>query len=193
MTGTQRHIHGCGRTDAGVHSSGFRFHIKVQEAFAYDPIFRLNKMLPDAIAVHDYKKVPPDFHAQHSAKWRTYVYRIHGKKNPFLNDFSAYYPTKNLSLLRMQELLPLLMQYKEYRAFCKRPDIYKSTQCQIKSATLDYYPETDELALTVTANRFLRGMMRILVANILEVGYNNLSIQSFEECLKTGQRPPFFK
>jgi tRNA pseudouridine38-40 synthase len=183
----------CGRTDAGVHARHFFCHLVVENAFDFDPVFRLNKMLPNDICIYDFLEVSREVHAQHGAISRTYEYFIHTKKDPFLSEISAYYSKKNLDLEKMKKAAELISEASDFKAFCKQPDLYKNTQCIISNAEIKQLESKQQIRFRITANRFLRGMVRILVGNILEVGYGKLELHEFENCLKNGIRPAFFK
>lgn len=180
---------GCGRTDAGVHASQFYCHIKLSKPFSFDPVFRLNKMLPDDIIIYEFIEVEGRCHAQHDAVSRTYTYRIHTKEDPFISELSSYYTGRGLDLTLMQQAANVIPNYTDFRSMCKHPDFYKTTQCHISSVTLTGNKDLTNLTFTITSNRFLRGMIRLLVGNLLQVAYKKMSVQQFENCLKTGERP----
>ena len=193
MLGKKINCIGCGRTDTGVHASQFFCHIKVDREFEFDLVFRLNKMLPDDIAILGFIPVGREAHAQHDAISRTYTYRIHNQKDAFLSEFSSFYPKENMDVDAMQKAVAPLPHYTDYRSFCKQPNLYKSTICNISEATLVVGKNSGSLVFKITADRFLRGMVRLLIGNILEVGYGNLALPDFDECLKTGKKLPRFK
>lgn len=193
MLGYKVNCIGCGRTDAGVHASQYFCHIKVEEDFDYDPVFRLNKMLPDDIAIHDCIKVGWNVHAQHDAVSRTYTYHIHTVKDAFLSEVSAFYPKENMDTGSMQTAVGLLKNYRDFRSFCRQPGLYKTTICELTVADLKLDNQGESLTFTFTADRFLRGMVRYMVGQILEVGYDRAGLGDFENCLKTGQAPARFK
>lgn len=189
MLGYRVNCIGCGRTDAGVHASQYYCHIKVEEDFGYDPVFRLNEMLPDDIAVHGCLPVGWNVHAQHDAISRTYTYRIHTKKDAFLSDVSAYYTKENMDVGNMEKAVGLLAGSRDFRSMCRQPGLYKTTVCDLSEARLEVAADGGRLTFTFTADRFLRGMVRILVAQVLEVGYGRLELEELERCLRTGQAP----
>jgi tRNA pseudouridine38-40 synthase len=193
MTGTKINCIGCGRTDAGVHASQYFCHIKVEENFSYDPVFRLNKMLPDDIAIHEFIPADWDLHAQHDAVSRTYNYRIHTVPDAFLSDLSAFYTQENLDVERMQAAIKILTLQRDFRSMCRHPELYKTTICDLTEARLPVFANGKRLEFTFTADRFLRAMVRILVGQILQIGYGRLRLEAFENCFKTGQPPARFK
>ena len=176
-------ILGCGRTDAQVHANQYFFHLDVKKEWDFDLIFRLNKMLPEDIAVYDIIQVADDAHAQHSATKRTYDYFIHTYKDPFLNRFSSFYPDKKLQLDKMKAAASLLPKYKDYKAFCKSPDKYDHTECLVTAAQLFSESKGDKLRIQISSNRFLRGMIRAIVAKLLKVGKGEINLDEFENLL----------
>lgn len=180
-------ITGCGRTDAGVHASQFFFHLDVEEPWRFDVVSRLNKTLPPDIAVFDCMPVEPDHHARHSATHRTYDYFIHTSKDPFLHEISALYEEKKLRLDDMQRAVLLLTRYSDFLAFCKTPADYKHTVCRVSSAALFADSRGHRLRLQLSADRFLRSMVRVIVGRLLDVGRGKLSIDQLEHHLATGQ------
>ncbi len=193
MVGEKISCIGCGRTDAGVHASQFICHIRVDKEFNFDPVFRLNHILPDDISIFDFIEVDPSAHAQYDAIWRTYTYHIHLEKNAFLSEVSSIYPKENLDIAEMKKAVALLLLHNDFKAMCKQPHLYKTTICKMKEARLEANENANRIKIVLTANRFLRGMVRLLVGHILEVGYGRMSLQAFENCLKTGERSPYFK
>ena len=183
-------ILGCGRTDAQVHANQYFFHLDVKNEWDFDLVFRLNKMLPEDIAVYDIIQVSDDSHAQYSATKRTYDYFIHTCKNPFLNRFSTYYPERDLALDKMQTALSLLTKHRDYKAFCKTPDKYEHTNCRITSAQLFSDKKGDKLRIQISSNRFLRGMIRAITAKLLKIGSVELSLNEFENILSASQFQP---
>ena len=200
MIGETIVVIGCGRTDAGVHASQYFLHFYAPFVFdqpvagqaGFDAKFRLNKMLPTDIAIFDVLPMEGRVHAQYGPISRTYDYYIHFNKDPFLQDRSSYYPSEEegFDLLAMKEAVGLLTQYNDYRAFCKQPDLYEHTICEVSVANLWISPNGEKLKFQVTANRFLRGMIRFIVGRLVEIGKGRLTVDQFEHGLKTLE---FFK
>ena len=187
---------GCGRTDAEVHASQYFFHIDVSNKWDFDLLSRLNIMLPRDIAIFDILEVSENSHAQFDAISRTYDYYIHTYKDPFLNELSALYVEQNLDLSIMQTAANLLKNYNDFRAFCLTPDKGTTTICNITEANIFCDKNGDKIRFQFTSNRFLRGMVRIIVRMLLEIGKGKLSIDEFENYLiskeiKTEQKLAF--
>ncbi len=174
---------GCGRTDAQVHASQYFFHMDVEKEWNFDLQFRLNKMLSEDIALFDIIPVEGYPHAQRDAIRRTYDYFIHTYKNPFLYGLSSYYAIENLDLGKMKEATELLTKYTDYSSFCKSPDKNPSNTCYISSAQLYTDKNGDKLRFQISSNRFLKGMVRIIVMKLLEVGTGEITLEEFESYL----------
>lgn len=187
---TNTFIVGCGRTDAGVHASQFLFHLDVKNDWQGDLKFKLNKALPDDIAVYDIIRVDDKAHAQFHATERTYDYHIHTRKTPFLSEISSLYEEK-IDPEKMKIAAAILTQYQDFRAFCKTPDKHNNTICHIKSTELFVDESGEKIHFQITSNRFLRGMIRIIVDRLVEVGKGNWSIDKFEYHLNSKERPQF--
>jgi tRNA pseudouridine38-40 synthase len=180
---------GCGRTDAQVHASQFFFHVDIKEEWDYDILFRVNKMLPDDIAIFEIIPVEDLAHARFDATQRTYDYFIHTYKDPFLTNLSSFYLERSLNLDEMKRAVMLLCRYNDYRALCKTPSSYKTTICNVTSATLFADAYGDKIRFRISANRFLGRMIRIIVAKLLDIGRGELSVDEFENYLASGLTP----
>ena len=177
-------IYGCGRTDAGVHSSQYVMQINIDKAPAFDLKFRLNKNLPDDIAIFDIIEVNDDQHCRYHAEARTYDYFIHWKKDPVLLRHSSFYEDLVLDFDLMKKAAALILETKDFRPLCKQPDIYDNTLCHIMNCALFVNEEQGRLRFTITANRFLRGMVRFCVYFLLEVGSGEMTLETMDKILK---------
>jgi tRNA pseudouridine38-40 synthase len=186
-------IMGCGRTDAQVHASQYFFHLDVMEAWDFDLLYRLNKLLPPDIAVFEIIPVKDNQHARFDAMQRTYNYFIHTYKDPFLNGGSALYMERNLDIDKMKEATAVFMKYNDYMAFCKTPAKYKHTLCNLTAATLFTDANGDKIRFEISANRFLSRMVRMMVGALLDVGRRKFSIAELEHHLISKVHPEFIK
>ena len=182
-------ILGCGRTDAGVHASQYFFHTDFAQPLRNDLLFVLNKTLPADIAVFDILPVADNLHARFSAKTRSYDYFINWVKDPFLKQQSVWYSHRDLNLEAMQAAVALLSQHNDYAAFCRQPELHNTTICNVQQAALYTANQGTRLRFHITANRFLRGQIRILVRKLMDIGMGKFSVDAFAEALHTGQRP----
>lgn len=183
-------INGCGRTDAQVHASQYVFHADLPDVeYAFDLVSRLNRNLPTDIAIFDVMPVHDRAHARFDATARTYDYFLHTSKDPFLQGSSALYYDQDLDLKSMQAAVALLPAYDDYYAFCKSPEGFAHTICRVNSAHLWRNRTGERLRFQITANRFLTGMIRIIVGRLLEIGRGRMSVEAFETHLRTKQTP----
>ena len=182
-------VNGCGRTDAGVHASQFFFHADLPESKGFDLLLRLNQNLPPDIAIFDILPVHEGAHARFDAVERTYDYFIHTYKDPFLHMGSAYYGERPLDLVSMKAAVAVLPRYDDYYAFCKSPASFEHTICRVSAARLWVDKSGERLRFQITANRFLTGMIRIIVGRLLEVGTGRMDVETFERHLRDRQTP----
>ena len=177
-------IYGCGRTDAGVHASQYIIQVNLDETPLFDLKFRLNKNLPSSIAIFEIIEVTQDQHCRHDAIERTYDYFIHWNKDPALLNFSSFYDGLKLDFNLMKKAAALILNTKNFKAVCKQPDTYdNNTLCKISKSELFVNEQQGRLRFTITGNRFLRGMVRICVFFLLEVGTGNMTLEEFEDIL----------
>lgn len=182
---------GCGRTDAGVHASQYFFHTDMDDVKDIDLLFVLNKNLPDDIVVYDFFPVEGWPHAQKDALFRTYDYFIHNEANPFLNDISTFYPIEQINCEKIEQAVELIPSFNDFRGFCKTPDRHAHTLCDVKSVIFKMDHKKGRMHFQFSANRFLKGMVRLLVGNLLEVGQNRMSVETFKHHLASGEPPKF--
>lgn len=180
-------LHACGRTDAGVHASQFFCHTVIEKKWNFDAIFRINKMLPNDIRVYEFIPVAPTANAQLDVTARTYDYYIHTTNNPFIAELSTLYLMEKPALEKMQTAANLLTVYRDFRSFCKQPDLYPNTLCEVSFASLTIDANQTRLRFRITANRFLRAMIRMIVGNLVKIGRKELTLAEFEEQLKSPQ------
>ena len=186
-------IVGCGRTDAQVHASQFFFHMDAEQPWDFDLLFRLNHLLPDDIAVFDIIPMDGLQHARFDATERSYDYFIHTYKDPFLSGFSSLYIQKYWDVANMQRAARMLLNYNDYRAFCKMPDRNEHTICNVSEAAIFIDSTGDRLRFRITANRFLGRMVRIIIGKIIDIGAGRLSVDGFEAHLIDPQLPQVIK
>jgi len=179
-------ITASGRTDAGVHCEQQFFHADIAEAIERtDLIHKMNSFLPHDIAILDIRSVKPDAHARYDATERSYVYRITRRKDPFTVGH-AWYFFKPLNVSLMNEAAALLPGIQDFQCFSKVKTDVNNFICDIKRAS---WQETgDRLEFHITANRFLRGMVRAIVGTLIDVGQGKTSIEKFREILSTRDR-----
>ena len=184
---------GCGRTDAGVHASGYIAHIDIPDALPVSFLAKINFALPEDIAIHRAWEIERGLHAQFSAINRTYHYHLHTRKSPFVRHHSTllHDGTEKLDWDAMQAAADYLLDHSEYKGCCKVPEKHDSTICQISEAQLVRHGEHD-WCFQITGNRFLRGMVRLLVAQLINIGTGKDKVADFKARLQAGERPDHF-
>nr|MBC7613056.1 tRNA pseudouridine synthase A [Pseudopedobacter sp.] len=173
-------INGCGRTDAKVNASQFFFHADIDQDCDATFFFRLNKSLPEDIAVFDILPMVGLPHARFDAIQRQYDYFIHTCKDPFLTDCSSQYLGLAMDLEKLKSATALLLKYNDYRPFCTSPDKNDHTVCHVSKAEWLISANEQRLRFQISSNRFLSKMIRILVGQLLKVGIGKLSLIEFE-------------
>ena len=182
-------IVGCGRTDAGVHASQFFFHVDVDQPWEFDMLFRLNKVLPDAIAVFDIIPMDGLQHARFDATQRSYDYFIHTYKDPFLSNGSSLYLLPDLNLEAMKTATALLPHFNDYRNLCLTPADQDNTICYVTEARWFISESGDRMRFHISANRYLSRMIRIIVGQLLKIGTGALAVAEFESYLRCETAP----
>jgi tRNA pseudouridine38-40 synthase len=175
-------VTGAGRTDTGVHASFFVAHFDAENLpfDAEDMVYKLNRFLPEDISLHRIRMVLPEAHARFSALSRTYRYFISRNKDPFLADTSFRYLLP-LHMEKMNEAASLLLKYTDFTSFSKLHTDTKTNLCGVTEA---YWEQKDhQLVFTITADRFLRNMVRAITGTLLEVGKGKLSVEGFEKII----------
>jgi tRNA pseudouridine38-40 synthase len=182
-------IVGCGRTDSRVHAGQFFFHADIVSSWDFDLLFRLNKNLPNDIAVFDVFPMEGQPHARLDATTRTYDYFIHTYKDPFLSHVSALYAEPSLKMVNMSRAVALLTRYNNYASFCKNAAMHRTTICQVDKAALYTNEKGNRIRFHISANRFLRGMVRIIANKLVQIGKDEMSIEEFERYLSALETP----
>jgi tRNA pseudouridine38-40 synthase len=178
---------GAGRTDTGVHASGYVAHFDSEQIITDDKklVFKLNKILPKDIAVYEVKRVADDFHARFDAVSRTYEYSIVQFKDPF-SVGRSYFVINELDVDALQKASNLLYNHKNFKSFSKvKTDVY-TFDCEIKKAV--WHQRGYHLVFEISANRFLRNMVRAIVGTLVEVGLNKISVDDFNEIILAQDR-----
>lgn len=179
-------IVGSGRTDAGVHCAQQFFHVDIEKEFSPSNLQqRLNSFLPKDIAIQGIQRVKEDAHARYDAFERSYEYRITLAKDPLLIGL-AYYFFKPLNMANMNRAAALLRGEHDFECFSKVKTDVNHFICDIKKAKWER--NGNLLVFHITANRFLRGMVRAIVGTLLDVGTGKITLEDFEHILKSKDR-----
>jgi len=178
---------GSSRTDKGVHAQQNFAHFDAINPLPDKFIWRINFMLPGDIVVKNIFPVDNKCNARFDAIGRTYEYILSYRKNPFNSEFSCYYPYTEISIDKLNEVAQLLFKHTDYMAFSKKHTQVKTSICYISHAEWRHNKVDGELVFRVSANRFLRGMVRGLVATMIQAGRGRISAEDFEKIIMTRQ------
>ena len=191
--------HGAGRTDAGVHARGMVAHVEIPiEEF---PLFfkegaasmsdhaggfpkllmAINATTAEDIAIRDLRPVADDFHARHSALTREYRYAIKRERTAIDRHF-VWAIRRDVDFEKLAASAVILPGEHDFTSFSKRTSDVKHYRCIVESARWEFHGTT--FALTIRANRFVRGMVRALVGAMVQVGQGSLTLKEFETLLR---------
>jgi tRNA pseudouridine38-40 synthase len=179
---------GCGRTDTGVHAKFFIAHIELDHSIELEcteVIYRLNRILPKSIAVQDCYSVAEDAHARFSAISRSYAYFITTVKDPFSVD-RMWELRESLNITAMNEAANSLLGEHDFSCFSKSNTQTETNLCKVSEAYWEEHPHG--LVFLISANRFLRNMVRAVVGTLVEVGREKLSLSDFQAVLASKDR-----
>lgn len=182
-------IMGCGRTDAGVHASKYFFHADLTDQIAKDKLlYKLNRMSDDHLAFYAILKVKKDAHTRFDAHHRSYVYHLTTNKNPF--NISYYLEdSRKFDLEKLNQAALILLDYKAFYPFCKSHADVKTYNCNITRSEW-IHTEENTFEYHVSANRFLRGMVRLVVGMCLNYMNDLISLEEIKEALEKQVRLP---
>ena len=180
-------IVGAGRTDTGVHAKQMTAHFEadLSEEIEENLPYLLNRFLKENIVIHRIDKVNPDAHARFDATARTYEYHLGFQKNPFKQQL-YYYFHQPLSLEKMNEAAQILLEYEDFEAFAKTHSDVKTFLCNITKARWE--SNADGAIFTITANRFLRKMVRAIVGTLIEVGTGKIAVEDLHKIIQSKNR-----
>ena len=177
---------GAGRTDTGVHAKQMFAHFDVHEEAKDQIVYKLNSILPNDIVIHKLFEVESEKHARFDAVLRSYEYKIWLGRNPFLLDFSWQIHSQKLNIDAMNEACRILLKHTDFQSFSKVKTNVYTYNCDIFEA---YWKlKNEELTFYISANRFLRNMVRAIVGTMVDVGLGKISVQDFEDIINSKNR-----
>tara|TARA_R110002096_G_scaffold238027_9_gene429394 strand:- start:8363 stop:9109 length:747 start_codon:yes stop_codon:yes gene_type:complete len=183
---TDIELTGAGRTDAGVHATEMIAHFDAAKIDDLDLfLHKLNGVLDEDIAIFDIRETVADFHARFDAVSRTYHYQINFLKDPFVKEFS-YYLKNQPDIEKMNQAALHLIGTKDFSCFSKAHTQTHTNDCEIIHAS--WALSEGVLAFEITANRFLRNMVRAIVGTLLEVGEGKRSVESITDLIASKDR-----
>lgn len=178
---------GCGRTDTGVHAYHYVLHVDLEGVVDFNHlIFKLNRILPESIVIHSMKEASENFHARFSATSRTYRYFINRKKDPFKQGVSWTF-LQDLDFEAMNQAGERLLGTKDFTSFSKVNTDTKTNICTVSKAKWVKVDETNYY-FEITADRFLRNMVRATVGTLLEIGLGKKAPESILTILEAKDR-----
>ncbi|MFW6019214.1 MAG: tRNA pseudouridine(38-40) synthase TruA [Bacteroidales bacterium] len=167
---------GAGRTDAGVHAVNFIAHtdMDLNGLAMKDFIFKMNRFLPPSIVLHNLYRVNNDAHARFDAIKRSYTYYINREKDPFFNDFAHVFLAP-LDLEKMNEAAKFIEGTHDFSSFARSGTDVNNYICDVKQAF--WVAESKRFVFYITADRFLRNMVRAIVGTLIDVGRGHIAIK----------------
>ncbi len=183
-------VMGCGRTDTGVHARTYFAHINCKNTDLTENIshwvYKLNTVLPSDISIFSIQKVKDDAHARFDATARTYHYYLHQHKNPFIENLS-WYQHGFIDFELMNRACEILLETTDFTSFSKVNTQTKTNICHLSEAKWEQLNET-EWCFAITADRFLRNMVRAIVGTLLLVGRNKITLSDFKKIIEDQNR-----
>ncbi len=179
-------IVGAGRTDTGVHAKQMFAHFDSEtEIDRKQLVNKLNSFLPKDIAVFNIVKVSDEAHTRFDATKRTYEYHIHNQKDVFENEGSWFYQNP-LDIEKMNHACSILFKHNDFECFSKTNTDVKTFNCIIFEA--NWKQNDNKLVFTISADRFLRNMVRAIVGTMINVGIGKISLSDFQKIIESKNR-----
>lgn len=181
---TEIKVVGCGRTDTGVHASQYFLHFDFTGELPHRFINRINQFLPKDIAIRRIFEVDQEAHARFDAQKRSYEYHIVFDKAPFeIETAWYYYMAKKLDLKKLNEAANLLLKYEDFFPFCKTNHDALTMKCNLQKCEWVRDEKNGRLVFHISANRFLRGMVRLIVGMCINVAIGKLSLEKVKKAM----------
>lgn len=180
---------GCGRTDTGVHARQFFLHFDYERPLDPSLLYKLNRIIHPGIAFYSIFPVEQHADARFDAFYREYQYHITWKKNPFLQGLVTHLPRAHrLELALLNEAARTLLDYEDFFPFCKTGSDARHTLCTLSKAEWTVCETDDQLVFYIGANRFLRGMVRLIVGMCINVARGRITVEELRLALETKTR-----
>ena len=178
-------IVGAGRTDAGVHARQLFAHCDITTVQEEELVYKLNSLLPRDIVVNGLYRMKPEAHARFDAMSRSYEYHLIQQKDPFAFDM-AYLVKRELDLRLMNKAAEILLEYEDFKCFSRSRTDVKSYKCKITSAFWEH--KNNRLIFYITADRFLRNMVRAILGTLLDVGIGKTEVEKLHDIIESKNR-----
>lgn len=167
---------GSGRTDTGVHAMSQVAHFDFNGNIIENFLYRINSLLPSDISINSINRVKENISARFDAISREYIYKIHIKKSPFLNDYSYYYK-RDIDIELLNKACDIIKKFKNFQTFSKVKTDVNNYNCNVSYAAIE--KENNSYFFKVTSNRFLRGMVRAIMGTLFEINENKIELEFF--------------
>ena len=177
---------GAGRTDTGVHAQQMFAHFDTPKELSQEYLYKFNSILPNDIVIHSIQNVNEEAHARFDATSRSYEYHIWLGRNPFLLETTWQLHQQLLDVETMNLAAKVLLEYTDFECFSKVKTDVKTFHCSITKA--EWKQDGDRLVFYISANRFLRNMVRAIVGTLLEVGQGKKSVEDFRKVIESKKR-----
>lgn len=181
-------VTGCGRTDTGVHAANFYAHFDTKELSSGKQkrlCEALNHTLPPNIVIYDILPVREEAHARYSALWRTYRYYVSTRKDPFHTSY-RWFRFHLPDIEKMNQAAAFLLGTDDFTSFAKLHSNNTNNLCKVTEARWEKHGH--ELVFTITANRFLRNMVRAIVGTLWDVGRGRFTVEEFQRLIANKNR-----
>lgn len=186
---TNTELTGAGRTDTGVHASEYYAHFDLAtpliETNIPKIVYKLNGLLKEGIVIYRIFPVSDTAHARFDAISRTYHYHINLVKDVFNNDLSFTFYGK-LDVEKMNAACKILFEYTDFTCFSKSNTQTMTNNCRIIQAF--WAQNGDKLMFTITADRFLRNMVRAIVGTLMEIGMGKMEVEDMHKVIESKNR-----
>lgn len=171
---------GSGRTDTGVHAISQVAHFDYDDNLLDNFLYRINSLLPSDISINSINGVKENISARFDAISREYIYKIHTKKSPFLNNYSFYYK-RDIDIELLNKACDIIKEFKDFQTFSKVKTDVNNYNCNISYAALE--KENNSYFFKVTSNRFLRGMVRAIMGTLFEINEDKIQLELLEDII----------
>ena len=176
---------GSGRTDTGVHAMSQVAHFDFNGNIIENFLYRINSLLPRDISINSINGVKENVSARFDAISREYIYKIHTKKSPFLNDYSYYYK-RDIDIELLNKACDIIKKFKDFQTFSKVKTDVNNYNCNVSYAAIE--KENNSYFFKVTSNRFLRGMVRAIMGTLFEINENKIELEFLEDIIIKKER-----